>query len=187
IEPGIVLLGLNGGPDGDRIDGVRLIPPLCAAGWRVILVTRTSTPTRLGAAMAAGAFTCVPKSEPFSSLLTAIRLARAGRPWLHDVQRQRLIALHRDQQRQNHARATKLRSLTTREREVLVLLAAGYRARQIADRFVVSQATVRTQIRAVLTKLEVSSQLEAVALLFDTADEPSDDGGRPRMSGAGVG
>ncbi|MDQ4115536.1 MAG: hypothetical protein M3235_01085, partial [Actinomycetota bacterium] len=42
IEPGIVLLGLNGGPDGDRIDGVRLIPPLCAAGWRVILVTRTS-------------------------------------------------------------------------------------------------------------------------------------------------
>jgi DNA-binding NarL/FixJ family response regulator len=34
----------------------------------------------------------------------------------------------------------------------------------VADHFVVSLATVRTQIRAVLTKLEVSSQLEAAAL-----------------------
>lgn len=185
IEPGIVLLGLNGDRDGngDRIDGVRLIPPLCAAGWRVILMTRTSTPTRLGAAMAAGGFTCVPKSAPFASLLAAIRLARTGRSWLPDIQRQQLIALHHDRQRENHARATRLRSLTAREREVLVLLAAGHRARQIADRFVVSQATVRTQIRAVLTKLEVSSQLEAVALLFDTADDPSDNGGPSAYQG----
>lgn len=44
-------------------------------------------------------------------------------------------------------------------------LAKGQRAQAVADHFVVSLATVRTQIRAVLTKLEVGSQIEAVALL----------------------
>ena len=58
----------------------------------------------------------------------------------------------------------KLERLTQREREVLALLADGQRAQAVADHFVVSLATVRTQIRAVLTKLEVGSQLEAVAL-----------------------
>jgi DNA-binding NarL/FixJ family response regulator len=44
------------------------------------------------------------------------------------------------------------------------MLAQGRRAQAVAEHFVVSLATVRTQIRAVLAKLEVSSQLEAVAL-----------------------
>jgi DNA-binding CsgD family transcriptional regulator len=48
---------------------------------------------------------------------------------------------------------------------LLDLLADGYRAARIAKTFVVSLATVRAQIRAILCKLEVYSQLEAVALL----------------------
>ena len=55
---------------------------------------------------------------------------------------------------------------------MLALLAAGHRAQAVADRFVVSLATVRTQIRAVLTKLGVSSQLEAVALYRDATERP---------------
>lgn len=43
-------------------------------------------------------------------------------------------------------------------------MAAGRRAQAIAETYVVSVATVRTQIRGVLTKLGVNSQLEAVAL-----------------------
>jgi DNA-binding NarL/FixJ family response regulator len=64
----------------------------------------------------------------------------------------------------------KLERLTQREREVLALLADGQRAQAVADHFVVSLATVRTQIRAVLTKLEVGSQLEAVALYRRTIE-----------------
>ena len=55
--------------------------------------------------------------------------------------------------------------LSPREREVLELLAEGHRAVAIAERFVVSLTTVRTQIRSLLAKLEVTSQLEAVALI----------------------
>ena len=53
--------------------------------------------------------------------------------------------------------------LTPREAEVLALLMQGQAAEAIARRFVVSEATVRTQIRGVLGKLGVGSQLAAVA------------------------
>ena len=59
----------------------------------------------------------------------------------------------------------RLARLTDRERAVLERLARGRRAQSIAEEFGVSLATTRTQIRAVLHKLEVNGQLEAVALL----------------------
>jgi DNA-binding NarL/FixJ family response regulator len=49
--------------------------------------------------------------------------------------------------------------------EILELLARGERAAVIAEAAAVSLSTVRSQIRSILTKLEVNSQLEAAALL----------------------
>lgn len=60
--------------------------------------------------------------------------------------------------------ATALGALTGRERAVLEALRRGDNAADIAARWVVSLPTVRTHIRAVLRKLEVSSQLAAVAV-----------------------
>jgi len=57
-------------------------------------------------------------------------------------------------------------TLTPREREVLSALAKGQRAEAIASESGVSSATVRSQIRSVLAKLGVNSQLEAVALAW---------------------
>ena len=59
-----------------------------------------------------------------------------------------------------------IEALTAGQRspKVLAELAQGNRAQAVAERYVVSLATVRTQIRSVLSKLEVGSQLEAVAL-----------------------
>lgn len=54
--------------------------------------------------------------------------------------------------------------LTPREHEIVDCLIDGLRAAAIAEKFTVSVATVRTQIRSILAKLEVSSQLEVVAL-----------------------
>lgn len=77
-----------------------------------------------------------------------------------------------DRQRRHVAReqalSRRLGRLTRREREVLDLLTEGLRAAGIAERLVVSMPTVRSQIRSILTKLEVGSQLEAVALLHNT-------------------
>ncbi len=165
-DTGLVVLDLDLGrdPEGNRIDGVRLVDPLCNAGWRVVVLSGSSDAGRIGAALAAGGFVWVPKNAPFPTLLAAIREARHGRSVMPPGRREQLIEMHRQREGEKRDLVSKLDKLTQREREVLALLAAGKRAQSVADHFVVSLATVRTQIRAVLTKLEVGSQLEAVAL-----------------------
>jgi RNA polymerase sigma factor (sigma-70 family) len=54
-------------------------------------------------------------------------------------------------------------SLTVREREVLDLLYDGASVAEIAERFGVAQTTVRTQVKSILRKFGVGSQLAAVA------------------------
>jgi DNA-binding NarL/FixJ family response regulator len=58
----------------------------------------------------------------------------------------------------------RLELLTPRERQVLGALIEGHNVRDIARSSVVSEATVRTQVKSILGKLEVSSQLAAVGL-----------------------
>jgi DNA-binding NarL/FixJ family response regulator len=82
-----------------------------------------------------------------------------------EEERQRLIRLHYAEVDRRRTRRAGLDQLTSRERQVLADLAAGKRAATIAEESVVSLATVRAQIRSILAKLGVSSQLEAVALL----------------------
>jgi DNA-binding NarL/FixJ family response regulator len=159
--PGVVLLDLE---LGRGRDGAGLVEPLRAAGWRIVVLSGITDQARIGGALAAGAVGYVPKHAPLPALLGAVRAAVAGRAVMPAAHRDQLIALHRRRSAERGALAAKLDLLTAREREVLALLAAGHRAQVVADRFVVSLATVRTQIRAVLTKLEVRSQLEAVAL-----------------------
>ncbi|OLL73573.1 putative two-component system response regulator [Pseudonocardia sp. Ae168_Ps1] len=165
-EPGLIVLDLDLGrdPDGNRIDGVRLVAPLVDLGWRVVVLSGSSDAGWVGAALDAGGFVFVPKNAPFPALLNAIREARAGRSVMPPGRREQFSKLHRDRESERRDLHEKLNKLTQREREVLALLAGGKRAQAVADHFVVSLATVRTQIRAVLTKLEVGSQLEAVAL-----------------------
>jgi DNA-binding NarL/FixJ family response regulator len=62
--------------------------------------------------------------------------------------------------------------LTTREREVLGALMQGKSADTIAEESVVSVATIRTQIRSILAKLGVNSQLAAVARAQEVRWEP---------------
>ncbi|MET0189309.1 MAG: response regulator transcription factor [Pseudonocardia sediminis] len=164
--PGLAVLDLDLGRDaeGNRIDGVRLVGPIIGLGWKVVVLSGSSDAGRIGAALAAGGFVWVPKNAPFPTLLGAIREARAGRSVMPPGRREQLIEMHLAKENERRDLTSKLEKLTQREREVLALLAAGKRAQAVAEHFVVSLATVRTQIRAVLTKLEVGSQLEAVAL-----------------------
>jgi DNA-binding NarL/FixJ family response regulator len=166
LPVGLALLDLDLGRDrsGRRFDGVDLVAPLTERGWRCIVLSSTADRSRIGAALAAGAVAAVPKQAPLPLLLGKVRAAMAGLPVMGAEARQRLIDsfLVRDAERREIA--DKLDRLTRREREVLAELASGHRAQAVADHYVVSLATVRTQIRSVLNKLEVGSQLEAVAL-----------------------
>lgn len=166
LTPGLALLDLDLGRDaeGNRIDGADLIEPLRASGWRVLVLSGSADHGRIGATLDAGALAWVPKHAPFPTLLRAVREAAAGREVMSPARRRQFIDLHHRRLAESRELTEKLARLTQREREVLAELARGRRAQAVADLFVVSLATVRTQIRAVLTKLEVGSQLEAVAL-----------------------
>jgi DNA-binding NarL/FixJ family response regulator len=70
----------------------------------------------------------------------------------------------------------KLEVLTRRENEVLDLLAEGLRQEEIADRLVISPKTVATHIQRILSKLEVRSRAQAVALALRDDDDVSGHG-----------
>lgn len=169
LVPGVVLLDLDlgRGPDGEPIDGTTLVAGLCRNGWRVIVLSATTDDARIGRALDAGALACVPKTAALPVLITAIRRATQGLQVMHPERRRYYVEIFQQQQEQAQAVERRLARLTDRERAVLEQLARGRRAQSIAEEFRVSLATTRTQIRAVLQKLEVNGQLEAVALLND--------------------
>lgn len=177
--PGLVVLDLDLGRDaeGRYVNGADLVEGLRARGWIVLVVSGSVDEPGTAAAIAAGAVGAVPKSRSFGVLLETAVDAAAGRPVLSESEHRDWVARHRRFQARERELARRLSRLSHREREVLELLAAGMRATAIAEYFVVSMPTVRTQIRSILTKLEVGSQLEAVALL-----RPSVDTDRPRRN-----
>lgn len=170
VRDGVVLLDLDLGRDqrGRWIDVPALIPRFAAAGWRVLILVDGASSradiAQIGAALAAGGIGWVPKAAPFATLLAALHAALAGHSLTTPAQRAQLIELHHLHEQQRQRSSAALAALTPREREILALLTAGRHAQTIAAHHTVSVATVRTQIRGVLTKLDVHSQLEAVAL-----------------------
>jgi DNA-binding NarL/FixJ family response regulator len=158
---GLVLLDLD---LGAGIDGAALVPRLRRAGWRVLLVTGSTDQVRIATAITAGAVGRVDKSALFDDLVaTALRVAE-GRALLDDTERARLRDIAEAAHEETALDHDRWRRLTPRERQIAELIAEGRRPAAIADQFVVSVATVRTQVRSILGKLEVGSQLEVAAL-----------------------
>jgi DNA-binding NarL/FixJ family response regulator len=162
LVPVLVLLDLELGPPlGSGLD---LIRPLVDAGARVVMVTGVSDRARLGACIEAGAAGVVSKGAGFTVLMDAVERAAGGLPILAEVERLALLDEARRRRRADHDRLAPFDALSPREQAVLRRLMAGESAETIADRSYVSLTTVRSQIRSVLLKLGVNSQLAAVAL-----------------------
>jgi DNA-binding NarL/FixJ family response regulator len=167
MGPGILLLDLDLGrePDGTPVDGVDLVERLVRTGWRVVVLTASTDEARLGRAVAAGAVAEIPKTAELATLVTTIRRVAMGVEALHPARRRRLLEAHHARLDQVGGVGARLARLTERERAVLERLSLGRRPQAVATEFGTTLATTRTQIRSVLHKLEVSGQLEAVALL----------------------
>lgn len=160
-RPDLVLLDLDLGRLGDGTDLVR---PFVQAGLRVLVVSATTDPVALARVLQRGAVGVLDKSGRFSDLVTAVAAAVRGQELMTPEQRLRLL----DEARRQHARRRDALApfalLSPREADVLRELCDGRSVALIARAAVVAEATVRSQVRAILTKLGVGSQLEAVAL-----------------------
>lgn len=171
LAPVLVLLDLDLGPPLG--DGLPLIPRLVEAGSRVLVVTGVTDRARLGASLDAGAIGLFGKDCGFEELLQTVRRAAEGAPLLSEDERNGLLDALRHRQREDRERLAPFLALSRREQAVLAGLAAGEAASTIADRSCVSLATVRSQIRAVLGKLGVSSQGAAAALAREAGWSPT--------------
>lgn len=160
LRPDVVLLDLDLGPIGPSVP---LIPALAAVGARVMMLTGTLDLAALGECLAAGADDVLSKGQPLDELLRRIELVVRGDDGLGVGRRHLLLEEWRARQADEARRSEPFEALSTSEKAVLAALVDGRPLEAIAaDRFV-SLATVRSQVRAILTKLGVNSQLAAVA------------------------
>jgi DNA-binding NarL/FixJ family response regulator len=159
LRPDLVLLDLDLGPAGD---GSQLVRPLVEAGVRVLVVTAATDVEQVAHAVEEGAIGVVRKDSPFSELVRGVAAAAHGREVMDPRDRLHLLDEGRDHQEHAMAALAPFGHLTRREAEVLRELTEGRTVAEIAHRAGVKEATVRSQVQAIFTKLGVRSQLEAV-------------------------
>lgn len=159
--PDVVLMDLNLGEEVGNV--LPMVARLAASGQRVVMITGVTDRVRLSESIEAGAVGIISKAASFDSLLMAIRDAVDSNTIMSELERQDWLAELRRYRTADELRRKPYERLTQREQEVLARLCDGHSANQIADDSYVAVSTVRSQIRAVLMKLGVGSQLEAVA------------------------
>jgi len=161
----VVLMDINL-PAMDGIECVRKLKELLPS-TRIVMVTIYENPERIFKALTAGAIGYVLKHRPSAELLDAIRDAyRGGSPMSSQIAR-KVVQFF-----QTNTPANKAADLSSREQEVLELLAKGYLIKEISDQLGLGFDTVRTYIRRIYEKMHVHSRAQAVAKYLQSSSLP---------------
>jgi len=164
-HPDVVLMDVRmPGTDGlaatARLTGTEQAP-------KVIILTTFDLDEPLYAALRAGASGFLLKDVRPSELVDAIRVVARGDALLAPTVTRRLLDRFTATDVTPPPATGRLAELTGREREVLTLLARAASNAEIAARLVVSEATVKTHVSAILRKLGVRDRVHAVVLAYD--------------------
>jgi DNA-binding NarL/FixJ family response regulator len=124
---------------------------------RVLMLSMHDQPAYVRRAIELGAAGYVLKNAGRDELLTALQVAADGGTYLTAELMEPLVAAMT-------GRARSSGKLSPREHQVLQLIANGYENKQIATELELSEATVKTYLRGVFERLDVSSRAEAVAV-----------------------
>jgi DNA-binding NarL/FixJ family response regulator len=137
---------------------------IAVSGARAIVVTGTSNSEEIHRSIQAGVTGLVFKNEDPDILIRAIRTVYTGEAWLsRSVMSSALSRLRATLAAKTpDPEASKIATLTRREREVIALASTGLRRLQIAEKLCVSEGTIRNHLTSILGKLELSNQLGLV-------------------------
>lgn len=152
--------------DADRREHVRAL--VAAVPLRWVLVVSQHDDVAWGELVTAGATTILPTSISLDDLSVSLTRVIAGGELMPRRTRERVVQDWQRLRDELRRVAVRLDALSPREARVLALLADGLSVKQIAERHGVAEATVRSQVKAVLRKLEVNSQLAAVAVVRES-------------------
>lgn len=151
-RPDVVLMDLV----MPELDGMGALEALKGTGSRVIILTSFLDAEKALACIEAGAMGYLTKDIQPSDLVDAIRAVHRGEPRLHPEVTKRLM------HRAVHPPATAGKeALTARELDVLRCLAQGLNNREIAERLVIGETTVKTHISSILSKLHLADRTQA--------------------------
>jgi DNA-binding NarL/FixJ family response regulator len=154
-----------------RLDGIEATRRICQAGDRprVLMLTTFDLDEYAFAALKAGASGFLLKDVPPEELLFGIRSVHSGDAVVAPSTTRRLIDRFAPMFPTDAAsEPPDLAGLTGREREVLILIAQGLSNTEIAERLFVSEATVKTHVGRVLSKLGLRDRVQAVVFAYET-------------------
>ncbi len=153
-QPDVVLMDL----EMPVLDGIEAIQQVMAR-WletRILVLTSFASDDRVFPAVKAGALGYLLKDSEPDALIQAIRQVHRGESSLHPkIARKLMQELSRPP-----AQPTTADPLTAREVEVLQVVAQGLSNQEIADKLVISEATVRSHISNILSKLHLASRTQ---------------------------
>lgn len=160
--------------DLDRWSSLQRAQELLAAvptHW--VVLTDAPRGPEWGVVAEGGAVAVLPSNAPLDRVATCLVAAGRDELRLPAVERHELVEDWRELCLRRAELQSRVRTLTRRERQVLDMLYAGDSVAHIAHLLEVSPATVRSQVKAVLRKLGVGSQLAAVAALSRLLEDES--------------
>ena len=157
VKPDVILMDLMM-PVMDGIEATRQITK-ALTGTRVLVLTSFAANDQVFPAIKAGALGYLLKDSSPEELVEAIRQVYRGEAWLHPtIARKVMQELAKPAAQPAEGSPD---DLTEREMDVLKLLTQGQSNKEIAERLVVSEATVRTHVSNILNKLHLASRTQA--------------------------
>ena len=166
LQPDVIMVGLAtvGGSIADFVAGLRESAPQARV---FALTTKNSEPRLVCEAIQAGVRGCLPEETDAGELVAAIHVVARGRAVLAPCYLTELVNLVA-QPPNGSAHSPDPQRLSTREQEVLKLVAQGKTNREIARTLFVSESTVRSHVHNVLAKLELTNRVQAAAYALDS-------------------